>query len=77
MRTVPAASVPARPLPFRSRAETASPTAIICAALLLALAFLAFQIARAELNYSFSDCSSIGDSVGESCPSIHASGALS
>jgi hypothetical protein len=40
----------------------ASPTAIVCAALMLALVFLAFRIAD-EIGPPFSDFSSIGDSV--------------
>jgi hypothetical protein len=35
---------------------------------MLALVFLAFQIASVLRTSSFSDCSSIGDSVKESCP---------
>jgi hypothetical protein len=46
----------------------ASPAALICAALMLALTFLALQIASVLRTPSFSDCSSIGDSVTESCP---------
>jgi hypothetical protein len=42
MRIIPAAPVPARPI---SMPATRSPTAIVCAALMLALAFLAFRIA--------------------------------
>jgi hypothetical protein len=67
MRIVPAAPAPAKRPPLRPRVET-SPTAIICAALMLALVFLAFQIASAVRTSAFSDCSSIGDSVGENCP---------
>jgi hypothetical protein len=69
MRIVPVAPVSAKPLPTPARAEAASPAAIICAALMLALVFLAFQIAGALRASSFSDCSSIGGSVEQSCPS--------
>jgi hypothetical protein len=69
MRIVPAAPFPAKPLSAPDRAGLASPTTIVCAALLLALVFLGFQIAGAFLRApSFPDCSSIGDSVKESCP---------
>ncbi|HET7886367.1 MAG TPA: hypothetical protein VFL62_09095 [Bradyrhizobium sp.] len=68
MRIVPAAVLPAKPLSVPPSGKSASPAAIICAALMLALVFLAFQIASALRVDSFSDCSSIGDSVSESCP---------
>jgi hypothetical protein len=42
MRIIPAAPVPARPI---SIPGGRSPTAIVCVALLLALAFLVFRIA--------------------------------
>jgi hypothetical protein len=42
MRIIPAAPVPARPI---SLPAARSSTAIVCAALMLALAFLAFRIA--------------------------------
>jgi hypothetical protein len=42
MRIIPAARVPARPM---SMPAILSPTAIVCAALVLALVFLAFRIA--------------------------------
>jgi hypothetical protein len=47
MRIVPASPVPARPILVRPVDGYRSPTAIVCAALLLALVFLAFQIASA------------------------------
>ena len=62
MRTVPAALVPPRP----TSALAASPMALVCAALTLALAFLAFQIA--DVLVAFPDCSLIGDSVDGTCP---------
>jgi hypothetical protein len=68
MRIVPVAPAPAELFPTRLRAISASPAAIICAALMLALVFLAFQIAGVLRASAFSDCSSIGDSVAESCP---------
>jgi hypothetical protein len=68
MRIVPLLPVPAKPPQVRLRADPASPTTIVCAALMLALAFLAFQIASVLRTHSFSDCSSIGDSVKQSCP---------
>jgi len=61
-------SAPAKSRSVPTRAKTASPAALICAALMLALVFLALQIASALRTSSFSDCSSIGDSVKESCP---------
>ncbi|WP_298257465.1 hypothetical protein [Bradyrhizobium sp.] len=45
MRSVPAVPAPARPISVRPGSGFASPTAIVCAALILALVFLAFQIA--------------------------------
>jgi len=66
MRIVPAAPVPARPFP--AVRGHASPAAIVCAALLLALAFLALRIAGIVSAPPFPDCSSIGDSVEASCP---------
>jgi hypothetical protein len=45
MRIVPAAPVPARPLSAPTGSGHASPTATICAALMLALIFLVFRIA--------------------------------
>jgi len=68
MRIVPIAPVPARPLPVPDGDGPTSPTAIICAALMLALVFLALQIASVLRTPSFPDCSSIGDSVKDSCP---------
>jgi hypothetical protein len=59
---------PAKSLSAPSNAAKTSPAALICAALMLALAFLALQIASVLRTSSFSDCSSIGDSVAESCP---------
>jgi len=67
MRIVPIAPVPARPLPVPDSGRPASPTAIICAALMLALVFLALQIASVLRTPAFPDCSSIGDSVKDSC----------
>jgi hypothetical protein len=68
MRIVPVAPVTAKALPAAAGARLASPTAIICAALTLALVFLAFQIASVLRAPSFPDCSSISDSVKDSCP---------
>jgi hypothetical protein len=68
MRIVPFAPFPAKQPPALHRAQRASPTAIICAALLLALGFLALQIASNLRTTLFSDCSSIGSSVKGSCP---------
>jgi hypothetical protein len=68
MRIVPIAPVPAKPLPAPDSGKLASPTAIICAALMLALVFLALQIASVLRAPPFPDCSSIGDSVKDSCP---------
>jgi hypothetical protein len=68
MRIVPVLPAPAKSLSAPPRGRTASPVALICAALMLALVFLAFQIASVLRTSSFSDCSSIGDSVEESCP---------
>jgi hypothetical protein len=68
MRIVPITPVPARPLLGPVGAGQPSPTAIICAALVLALVFLAFQIASDLQAPAFPDCSSIGDSVQDSCP---------
>jgi hypothetical protein len=68
MRIVPVLLAPAKSLSAPPRSRTASPVTLICAALMLALVFLAFQIASALRTSSFSDCSSIGDSVEESCP---------
>jgi hypothetical protein len=68
MRIFPIAPVPARPLRVPDGDRQASPTAIICAALMLALVFLAFQIASVLRAPPFPDCSSIGDSVKDSCP---------
>jgi hypothetical protein len=68
MRIVPLLPAPAKSGAVPPRVKTASPAALICAALMLALVFLAFQIASALRTSSFSDCSSIGDSVKESCP---------
>ncbi|MGA2057744.1 MAG: hypothetical protein ABSG88_20860 [Bradyrhizobium sp.] len=45
-----------------------SPTAIVCAALMLALALLLFKIAGALSSSPFPDYSFIGDSVDGSCP---------
>ena len=69
MRIVPAVQVSAKPRPVYTRSGTTSPTAIICVALMLALVFLAFQVASSLRMPSFSDCSSIGDSVEATCPS--------
>jgi len=68
MRITPFLPAPAKSRSVTSRATTASPAALICAALMLALVFLAIQIAGVLRTSSFSDCSSIGDSVKESCP---------
>jgi len=68
MRITPFMPAPAKSRSVASRAKTASPAALICAALMLALVFLAIQIASVLRTSSFSDCSSIGDSVKESCP---------
>jgi hypothetical protein len=68
MRVISLPPTPAKSLPVRPRSLTASPAALICAALMLALVFLALQIASVLRTSSFSDCSSIGDSVAESCP---------
>jgi hypothetical protein len=68
MRIVPVAPASAELLPARPRAISTSPAAIICAALMLALVFLAFQIAGVLRASAFSDYSSIGDSVAESRP---------
>jgi hypothetical protein len=65
MRIIPAKPVPARPI---SMPAGSSPTAIVCAALMLALVFLAFRIAGVLGLPSFPDCSFIGDSVDGSCP---------
>jgi hypothetical protein len=67
MRIVPAAPVPARSMSVPADSRHASAAALVCAALMLSLAFLAFQIAGV-LGSSFSDCSPIGDSVGGNCP---------
>jgi hypothetical protein len=45
MRSVPAAPVPAKVTSVPALGRRPSPTAIVCAALTLALAFLALQIA--------------------------------
>jgi len=68
MRITPFLPAPAKSRPVPTRVKTASPAALICAGLMLALVFLAFQIASALRTSSFSDCSPIGDSVKESCP---------
>jgi len=68
MRTVPAAPVPARSIAITAGRGLASPTAIVCAALLLALVFLVFRITGVLNSPSFPDCSSIVDSVEGSCP---------
>jgi hypothetical protein len=68
MRIVPVAPASAKPQLVPLRPVSASPAAVICAALMLALAFLAFQIAGVVRASAFSDCSSIGDSVVEICP---------
>jgi hypothetical protein len=64
MRIIPAAPVPARPT---SMPGGSAPAAIVCAALMLALFYLAFEIAGV-LSSSFPDCSFIGDSVDDSRP---------
>jgi hypothetical protein len=61
MRIAPPAPGPATPISVSSGGHT-SPTAIVCAALLLALVFLVLRIAGAVASPSFSDCSSVGDS---------------
>jgi hypothetical protein len=71
MRIVPAAAVPASPASVPIARDHASPTSIVCTALMLALVFLALRIAGglvALVSPSFPDCSSIGDSVDRSCP---------
>jgi hypothetical protein len=65
---IPLLPAPAKSPSVPSSAGKASPAALICAALMLALVFLALQIASVLRTSSFSDCSSIGDSVTESCP---------
>ena len=67
MRIVPAAPVPARQTSILPARDHASPTAIVCAALMLALVFLALRIAVAFGQSPFPDCSFIGDSVDGSC----------
>jgi hypothetical protein len=76
MRIIPAAPVPARRI---SIPGGSSPTAIVCAALMLALTFLAFRIAGVLDAPPFPDCSFIGDSVEGSCmiPEIPAGHPLS
>ena len=67
MRIVPAAPVPAKVVSVSaSRGHTS--TAIVCAALMVALVFLAFRIADGLISSAFPDCSFIGDSVDDSCP---------
>jgi hypothetical protein len=44
MRIVPAARLLAKPTPISAEGRPISPAAIVCAALTLALAFLAFKI---------------------------------
>jgi hypothetical protein len=68
MRIVPIAPVRAKPRPAPAGGGQASPTPIVCAALMLALCFLGFQIANALRAPLFSDCSPIGDSVQDNCP---------
>jgi hypothetical protein len=69
MRIVPAAAAaPAGPASAPAARGYASPTAIVCAALMLALVFLVLRIAGILGSASFPDCSSIGDSVDRSCP---------
>jgi hypothetical protein len=68
MRIVPIAPVPARPLRVPDSNGLASPAAMVCAALMLALVFLVLQIASVLRAPLFPDCSSIGDSVQDSCP---------
>jgi hypothetical protein len=65
MRIVP---VPARSIFVPADSAQASPAAIVCAALLLALIFLIFQIAHILGSQSFPDCSSIVDSLDGGCP---------
>jgi hypothetical protein len=79
MRIVPVAPVPARSIAIPAGRGLASPTAIVCAALLLALVFLVFRIAGVLDSPPFPDCSSIVDSVEGSCPipAIRASQPLS
>jgi len=68
MRIVRPAPVPAKVIAGPAGNGRTSPTAIVCAALMLALAFLAFQIAGALSSRAFPDCSLIGDSVEANCP---------
>jgi hypothetical protein len=68
MRIVQVAPVPARPISVPAGSGHASPTATICAALMLALIFLVFRIAGILGSPSFPDCSFIVDSVDDSCP---------
>ncbi|HZR71330.1 hypothetical protein [Bradyrhizobium sp.] len=68
MRIVPAAPAPARPPSVPPARDHASSATIVCAALMLALAFLAFRIAGHFGPKPFPDCSFIGDSVEASCP---------
>jgi hypothetical protein len=70
MRVVPmriAPVAPARPMPVPPGDGLTSPTATVCAALLLALFFLVFQIASVLQAPPFPDCSFIGGSVKDSC----------
>jgi hypothetical protein len=68
MRIVPIVPVPATPRPMPENGRPASSRAIVCAALMLAIVFLAFQIAGVLKAPPFPDCSSINDSVDGSCP---------
>jgi hypothetical protein len=63
MRIVPAAPVPAKTASVPASRGPMSPTAIVCAALMLAVVFLAFRIADGLVSSAFPDCSLIGDSV--------------
>jgi hypothetical protein len=68
MRIVPVAPVPARSTAIPAGGGRASPVAIVCGALLLALVFLTFRIAGVLGSPAFPDCSFIADSVEGSCP---------
>jgi hypothetical protein len=71
---VPVAAVRTSPASVSAARGHTSPTTIVCAALALALVFLALRIAGVLSAPSFPDCSSIGDSVDRNCstPEIRA-----
>ena len=67
MRIVSVAPFSAKAVSVRIARRPSSPGAIVCAALMLALILLAFQIGRVLDSGLFSDCSFIGDSVTAGC----------